>query len=268
MSRRPAKVLLAAVAALAAWAASAEDDGPPQLPPGVCDGSPRDRETSPRWSELTRPLEAAGAAVSIGVVLGRLDNDGPESADWTAEQLRRALLVRGFAPWLATEGPTERWHRPRPVPATLEIYGPLPDRRGALEPALARALAEHRVVYYHGHSHRGRLDGLADWPAAGHRLLVLDTCFSAQFYTAPWIGASAPTFDRIVNRGRSVTGSVGSFVPVLDALLAAAELGAGPSWAELLAQMNGRAAERAGRRAARFAEPERYGRAQRCPSSG
>lgn len=266
MARR---ALLLVGAALAAGAALASgDDGPPQMPAGVCDGSPRDWQTSPRWGELTTPLAGGGAAVSIGVVLGRLDNDGPESAEWTATQLRRALLVRGFAPWPG--GGTERWHRLRPVPATLELYGPLPDRAAALEPALALALARHRVVYYHGHSHRGALGALAELPAAGHRLVVLDTCYSAQLYAAPRSGRAAPVSERIVNRGRSVTGSVGSFVPVLDALLAAAETGAGPSWAELLAQMNQRAVERAARRPAsgRLGEPERYGRAQRCPASG
>lgn len=265
MARRRWDALLVLVAALAAWAASRDEEGPPHMPSGVCDGSPRDRSTAPRWDELTSAIGGDGAAVSIGVVLGRLDNDGPESADWTAAQLRRALLARGFVPWPHREGPSERWHRPSPVPATLDLYGPLPDRSAALEPALMRALLDHRVVYYHGHSHRGRLGGLSDLPTTGHRLLVIDTCFSAQFYSAPWSVAETPAFDRIVNRGRSVTGSVGSFVPVLDSLLAAAESGAGPSWAELLSQMNQRAIERAGRRSARFAEPERYGRAQRCP---
>lgn len=266
MARR---ALLLAGAVLAAGAALASgDDGPPQMPAGVCDASPHDQHTSPRWGELTTPLAGGGATASFGVVLGRLDNEGPESAEWTATQLRRALLVRGFAPWPG--GATERWHRPRPVPATLELYGPLPDRAAALEPALTLALSHHRVVYYHGHSHRGDLGALADLPAAGHRLVVIDTCHSAQFYTAPWIVGAAPGFDRIVNRGRSVTGSIGSFVPVLDALLTAAETGTGPSWAELLAQMNQRAVERAARRPASgpFSEPERYGRAQRCPASG
>lgn len=265
MALRRWDVLLVLVAAVAAWAASTSDEGPPSMPSGVCDDSPRDRQTSPRWHELTSAVDGGGARVSIGVVLGRLDNDGPESADWTAAQLRQALLMRGFVPWPQRDRPSERWHRPLPVPATLDLYGPLPDRSAALEPALMRGLLEHRVLYYHGHSHRGRLGGLSDLPAAGHRLLVIDTCFSAQLYSAPWSLAAAPAFDRIVNRGRSVTGSVGSFVPVLDSLLAAAESGTGPSWAELLSQMNQRALERAGRRTARFAEPERYGRAQRCP---
>lgn len=260
--------MLLAVVALSVGAALTGDDGPPPMPRDVCDGSPRDHDTAPRWRELTTPPAGRGRAVSIGVVLGRLDNEGLESADWTAAQLRRALLARGFVPWPA--GASERWHRPLPAPATVELYGPLPDRAAALESALATALAAHPVVYYHGHSHRGGLGALADPPTAGHRLLVIDTCYSAQFYAAPRSLAAAPALERIVNRGRSITGSVGSFMPVLDALLAAADTGTGPSWAELLSQMNRRARERAARRPAhsRYAEPERYGHAQRCPARG
>lgn len=163
------------------------------------------------------------------------------------------------------------------MPVVVDLLGPLADQPEIIDEVLRQAVTDHRLVYYHGHSQRGRLRGFALGPELGYRLLVIDTCYSTQLYAGDAggsddggaAGGDAASSDRIVNRGRSVTGSVGSFIGLFDGALAElAPRGSSParSWADLLDDMNRRAVERAQRRAphSELRDPERYGRAQRC----
>ena len=77
--------------------------------------------------------------------------------------------------------------------------------------ALAGALASHDVVYYTGHSHDGEI---AIEPPSDYRLIVLDSCWSTQHFAEHLIG---PQRDVITNSQRSVTGSIESFLVLVDA---------------------------------------------------
>jgi hypothetical protein len=162
----------------------------------------------------------------------------------------------------------------------VDVVGPraLPRAGGpaAIEPILADAIARHEIVYFDGHADGGRLAALArpgTYAPAGYRILLLDTCWSLQHYGVAARTAGGRALDLLVNPERSVTGSVGSFLPFLIDVAegAAAQRRGEPAlvWARLLAAMNGAAEARAAQRTAlgaprRLRAPERYGLSVGC----
>jgi hypothetical protein len=125
----------------------------------------------------------------------------------------------------------------------LVLIGDDPEQSTA---AIAGALASHDVVHYNGHSHAGAI-GYA--PPADYRLIVLYSCWSTQHFARHLIG---PQRDVITNSERSVTGSVESFLVLVDAVRSGGDYP--------LARMNALAEARAEARApiSKFKEPERY----------
>jgi hypothetical protein len=182
--------------------------------------------------------------VTIAAVFATID--GPDDvARWSMETLGNELRKRGFR-----EVSMKRFERDD---ATIEVVGPLPDDADAVTEALDRALAGHDVVYYNGHNFAGELEIDA---RAGRRIVVLDTCWSAQHY-----GAWSREVALIANSERAITGSVYSFVDLLDGLLARD----GRSWRALLAPANVAATDRASLRIdTKYPEPERYGLIGAC----
>ncbi|MBA2544890.1 MAG: hypothetical protein H0V17_34930 [Deltaproteobacteria bacterium] len=134
----------------------------------------------------------------------------------------------------------------------VDLVGPLPDDAEAVTEAIDGALASHDIVYYNGHNFAGELeiDSVVE-----HRIVVLDTCWSAQHY-----GAWSDSVELIANSERAITGSVYSFVDLLDGLLARD----GRSWRALLAPANASAVDRAALRDQSAYPAERYARIARC----
>jgi len=216
---------LAGVIAACAVAVALADDRPP-LPPDVCSG-----DGAPAYTALL-----ADGELSVAAVIGRLDREPA----WNARALADALLARGFA----VEAPG-RFARDGVVIDVVEVA----DDRPAVDAALAVVL-DRDVIYYNGHEYRGELRALAAPPHGAH-VLVLDTCWSTQRYSARLVGA--PGLDVVGNTERAVTGSVASFVALLDGLRAR------HAWGALLDAMNASAAERARERVrSPFPRPERY----------
>jgi hypothetical protein len=212
-----------AAAAVACGVAAYALSGPPAVPRGVCSSD----AGAPRYDELY-----ADGRLSIGIVIGELAGGPADHNAWSAHVLQDELRARG-------------------IPFDLELVR---DRPAAIGAALDRALATHEIVYYNGHSYRGKLKLRAP---DDYRLVFLDTCWSTQLYSPRLVG---PAHDVIANADRSITGSVESFLVLLDGLRARAD------WREMLERMNRRAAERAHHRSSvsRFKHPERYRRDVRC----
>lgn len=252
MARRAATRLaidLGFAAAIVVTAAVAlAGDEPPAIPRGVCAGDGR-----PRYEELT-----ADDRISIAALFGQIE-PGPVERDFGSQSYRMledALAARGFlrvAP--------DRYERAEggvaidvtlTGPAALPLADP-----SATSAALAAALAGHDIVYYNGHEFDGGLELAA--PAAAYRIVVLDSCWSTQRYSHRLIG---PTIDVIGNTERAVTGSVESFVALLDALHARV-----PAWSAILDPMNRLAEARATARTmrSRWKRPERYRLDVACP---
>lgn len=194
------------------------DDRPP-LPDGVC---------------------AAGDAApyhvaTVAAVFGRLDREPSANA----RALAAALRARGLR-----EAPPQHFSDGVMTVDIVEVA----DDRAAVDAALSGAL-DRDVVYYNGHEYHGELHALAAPPPGSH-VLVLDTCWSTQRYSARLL---APGLAVVGNSERAVTGSVGSFVALLDGMRAHR------SWSELIAAMNAEATQRARVRVqSPFPRPERY----------
>jgi len=204
-------------------AAIALADDRPALPDGVCAGA-----GVPAYRTLL-----ADGRLTIAAVFGRVDGEP------NARALARALVERGFR-----EAPPGHFER---GPIAIDLVE-VTDDRAQVDAALAAAL-DRDIIYYNGHEYRGELAALAAPPPGAH-VLVLDTCWSTQRYSRRLL---APGVDVIGNSERAVTGSVDSFVVLLDGL------DERRSWTELLAAMNAASAERARVRIhSRFPRPERY----------
>lgn len=77
----------------------------------------------------------------------------------------------------------------------------VPDDEVAVAAALERALRDHDVVYYTGHNFQGRL---AFTIPSVQRTLIMDTCFSTQFYAH----LARPTLQLVTNDKPAITGSI------------------------------------------------------------
>ena len=196
-------------------------------------------EGSPRYAELAHDDWLAVAAV-FGDIRGERDFTG-----WSMRTLAAELEARGFR--------NTRANRYERGDAIVDLIGPLDDDGDTVEAALQAALATHTVVYYNGHAYGGEL---ALSPPDAYRIVMLDSCWSAQHY-----GHLADKVDLIANTERAVTGSVYSLVALLDGLLARDHA----TWPELLAPLNADARDRAALRPhSRYPDPERYGRVGPC----
>lgn len=117
----------------------------------------------------------------------------------------------------------------------------VPDNEFVVAAAIGHALRDHEIVYYTGHNFQGRLAfAIPDAP----RTLIMDTCFSTQFYAR----YAREGLGLITNDKMSVTGSIETLPLVLR----------GASFPEI----NARAEARASRRppASKLRQAEHYRR--------
>jgi hypothetical protein len=84
----------------------------------------------------------------------------------------------------------------------------VPDDEVAVAAALEAALRDHEVVYYTGHNFQGRL--AFEIPSVP-RTLIMDTCFSTQFYAR----LARPTLELVTNDKPAITGSIETLSLVL-----------------------------------------------------
>jgi hypothetical protein len=204
-------------------AAVALADDRPALPHDLCAG-----DGVPAYGALL-----ADGRLAIAAVFGRID------AEPNAPVLARALGERGFR-----EHPPGHFER---GPIAVDVVQVIDDR-AQVDAALAGVL-DRDIIYYNGHEYGGELAALAAPPPGAH-VLVLDTCWSTQRYSRRLI---APGIDVIGNSERAVTGSVGSFVALLDGL------DERRSWSTLIPAMNAASEQRARTRVhSPFPRPERY----------
>lgn len=240
MVDRPALRLIdagfaAAIALVAIYAMHSCKPTIPDLPAGVC------ANTAP----ATRTPLVDGR-LAIGAVFAVIDDDH-DVTGWSSSTFTRELELRGFR-----RVSPARFER---ADAVVDLVAPVPDDVGDVQQALDGALASHAVVYYNGHNFGGELELVPHGP---QQILVLDTCWSAQYY-----GDLAPRVALVANTERAITGSVFSFLGLLDGLLARD----GRSWATLLAEMNAEARIRARLRPdSPYPEPERYALVTVCGS--
>jgi hypothetical protein len=235
----------------------ASSDRPPPVPDDVCAAN----ATRPRYEQLI-----ADGRITIVAMFGQIDNGGLDNnrdhGAWSFRTFQAALVERGFQP-IASEPyrDTARYERvTNGVTIDVDVVGPrsLGRDRDAIGAALGAALPRYDIVYYNGHDFDGALRGL-DPPRDGYRIVMLDSCWSTQHYSHR-LGASS-TVDVIGNTERSVTGSVESFLALLDGLDARA-----PTWDALLEPMNELATRRADLRRPylQFVRPEHYRRDIAC----
>jgi hypothetical protein len=222
VARRTARRLID-VAFLAAIVMCIAMARPPSIPETVC----RSSRAAPRYDALY-----ADGKLTIAVVLAELDGQPPGLRDWSHARLVRALRERGFV-----ETQPNRFARGE-VTIDITLVFRVHDE-------LTHAIASYDVVYYNGHSERGEL---AIEAGDGYRIVVLDSCWTTQLYSARLVDANR---DVISNTDRSITGSIESFVIVLDGLVERHR------WDRVLATLNARAAARASRRPMYWA-PEEY----------
>jgi len=199
----------------------------PDIPDGVC----RATSNGPRYDAML-----ADGRITIAAVFGELQGGPTDHNQWSYRAFAGGLRDRGFA----ENGDGFTFGN-----VTIDL-ALVPDDPAQTSAALAGALASHDVVYYNGHSHDGTIEIL---PPRDYRLIVLDSCWSTQHYAARLIG---PERDVLTNSDRSVTGSIESFLALVDALRAHER------WP--LDEMNALADARARKRApvSRFKDPERY----------
>lgn len=230
----------------------------------------------PSYDKLT-----ADGRITVAALFGQMDykralND--DHGKWSANTLRDTLKKMGYVRTL---------HRPdrdhsrfqknvrKELVVVIDVIGPaaLPHHHGhkVVGPALAKAINSHEVVYFNGHDFEGKLRPFkrpASLPADEYRVLLLDTCWSQQHYSVP-ILKSRKHYHVISNTERSITGSVDSFVELLDRLVHAAATRTDAPWPRLLAEMNRLASERAVQRILRdprtkYPAPEHYGLSSVC----
>ena len=226
-----------AAAVLACGIATYVLSGTPSVPEGVC----RLDTGSPRY-----PALLADGRITIAAVFGELKGGPGDRNAWSYQALTVALRERGFV-----EVTPARFER-GDLAIDLQL---LPDDPVRLTAALTAALADHDLVYYNGHNEGGALDVRVP---DDYRVIVMDTCFSTQLYSARLAGANR---DVIGNRQRSITGSVQSLLVLVDGL------GERVTWHTMLAEMNRFSDERARMRGpiTRFKDAEDYRIDVICP---
>ena len=210
----------------------------PDVPDDVCERA----GGAPRYDAML-----ADGQLTIAAVFGELSGGPIDYNVWSYRAFAESLRERGFvavSPGIGyTQGHEIDRYRLGNVTVDVVLIADDPAQSTA---ALAGALASHDVVYYNGHSHDGDI-GID--PPADYRLLVLDSCWSTQHFAKGLLDSS---HDVITNSERSVTGSVESFLVLVDALRAGGDYP--------LARMNALAEKRAEARAliSKYKEPERY----------
>jgi hypothetical protein len=210
----------------------------PEIPPGLCGKT----TSGPRYDALL-----ADGSMTIAAVFGELSGGPTDHNVWSYRVFADALRERGFAqvdPGVGyTQGHEVDRYRRGNVTIDLVLVADDPAETTA---ALAGALASHDIIYYNGHSHDGTI---AFDPPHDYRVIVLDSCWSTQHFAKRLVG---PERDVITNSERSVTGSVESFLVLIDALLTNSD------WP--LDEMNSLADMRARKRApiTKYKQPERY----------
>lgn len=140
-----------------------------------------DDRDPPMPDELCTLDEPVAVEGRLAIVVAQLRaHDDPNA--WTARELARRY-------------PT----------ASLTV---VPDDEVAVAAALEAALRVHEVVYYTGHNFQGRLSfAIPD----EQRTLIMDTCFSTQFYAK----LARPTLQLITNDKPAITGSIDTLSLVL-----------------------------------------------------
>jgi hypothetical protein len=208
---------------------------------------------TPPWGEL-----GDESTLRIGAVFGQMTDGVLTDADpgmWSAMALDDALTQRGFT----REG---RVHRKGRI--VVEVLAPelAPIFDDVTRERTSRIVSESDVVYVNGHANTHIMDAMSlpdSWAPRKPRLVVLDSCWS-YFLESSRVQAMSGDTHLIVTDGRAVTGSVESFFPLLDALIAPESA---PTWRSLLVPMNDRAEARAiarkGKVVADFEPPEVYG---------
>lgn len=199
----------------------------PDIPDGVCPAT----SDGPRYDAML-----ADGRITIAAVFGELKGGPADHNLWSYRAFANGLRERGFV---------EDGDRFVLGNVTIDL-ALVPDDPAQTSAALAGAFASHDVVYYNGHSHDGAID---IQPPHDYRLIVLDSCWSTQHFSKRLVGSE---HDLLTNSEQSVTGSVESFLVLVDALRAHER------WP--VDEMNALAEARARKRApvSRFKDPERY----------
>ncbi len=208
--------------------------GPPDMPAGLCPTT----TSGPRYDAML-----ADGEITVAAVFGELEGGPQDHNRWSHDAFASALRERGFVEERRFGEIDDDRYRLGSMTIDLAL---IPDDLAATNAALAGALASHDVVYYTGHSHKGEI---AIDPGDDYRLIVLDSCWSTQHFATRLLDAR---HDVITNSEMSVTGSIESFLVLVDALQARQR------WP--LDDMNHLATLRARKRApiSTFKEPERY----------
>lgn len=210
----------------------------PDIPDGVCERA----AGAPRYDAML-----ADGQLTIAAIFGELSGGPADYNAWSYRAFAESLRERGFvavAPSVGyTQGHEIDRYRLGNVTIDLVLIADDPAQSTA---AIAGALASHDVVYYTGHSHDG---DIAIEPPADYRLIVLDSCWSTQHFAKRLLDSP---HDVITNSERSVTGSVESFLVLIDALRTGGDYP--------ITRMNALAETRARARAvlSKYKEPERY----------
>jgi len=229
-------LLAAGALAVHAWTR----DEPPAMPDGICVDTGSVLPTND------------GARIEVAALFGQLEPGDPDRDPALASVrfLTASLEERGYR----RAGDRYEHRTADGAVISIDILGPSAlrhDDLAATGRAIDRALHDHAVVYYNGHSYDG---GLRFEPAGTRRLLVLDACWSTQLYGERLVDAN---LDVIGNTERSITGSVESLLHVLDGLEDQRVIS--------IAAMNAAATDRAERRrSSEFPEAEHYGVLARC----
>ncbi len=266
MEMRPC-LLLGVILATTALACGSKR---PPMPAGACYSH---APVSPQYDRLR-----ADGRIDVVALFGQMDYKRElvdDHGTWSARRLKRALVRLGYARNHREPKPgVTRFHKRLSdgVSVRVDVVGPrsLPHRLGhkIVGPRLAQALRSHEIVYFNGHAFEGNLASLKR-PASlpdGYRVVFLDTCWSQQHYSLPLL-AKRGNYHVISNTERSITGSVDSFVELLEALVA--NRNQRTSWRQVVGHINSLAADRAVQRilddpSTEYADPEYYGLSALC----
>ena len=213
--------------------------------------------------------------ISIGAVFGQMNPDTLEEGDeayWSMRAFEAHWAERGlrcrrrFGQVGTCEGRV----------GDLSIYVSYlgPELFGVRAPAVEKQMwlrsliGNNDVVYVNGHAFQAGLDPLYEptaYPDNQPRLIILDICW-ASLTMLPQMREAlvGHSVDVVATPRRVVTGSVGSFTLLTDAVMAGSQAPSkGARWASLLAAMNDEAQVRAAAREERvdptLRPPEIYG---------
>ncbi len=242
--------------------------------PVVLQASPLQSGARPDYGAL-----AADGVLRIGALFAQIDTEeerpddpGHTSRDVLVRHLQEAGLAGtsrdGVWTLAGTSGGLE---------VVVEAHGPDTLRLEAdpedVAARIAAVAGRNEVLYVNAHAGWEPLEVLADpatYAPGGYRVVALDVCWAYLDLARPVLQAQARAapgvaVHLVTAAGRVVTGSVGSFLGLLDGLAVGTigQAAAPPGWLDLVAEMNRRALERASARrdrvAPRLRAPEVYG---------